>query len=305
VALLDTPQSAPPSPPRRVRNRATWTERLVIATLAIIGLAAVFGPIIAPGSVTNSNILDALAHPSASHWFGTDEQGRDVFWRVVAGARYSVLSSLLVVVGYSAIGLIVAVAASAGGRVVDQVLMRITDAGLALPTIVFALALATVLGPGLRSSVIALIFTGWPFTARLLRSVMRETMATPLVEGARVLGVSRWRLLWRHVLPNSLDVLVVKWSADVGNAILTLSALSFIGVGAQPPSPEWGAMVNDAQNYISTAWWAALAPGLAIAITATCFGLLGDILQVRLNPELRDNREADLFVMTVRDGSPL
>lgn len=304
MALMDTPvRMRRPFRPR-LRQRGTWTERFLFAALGVILFAAVFGPIIAPSSITTSNILDALAHPSAAHWFGTDEQGRDVFWRVVAGARYSVLSSLLVVAGYSAIGVVVAVAATAGGRFVDQILMRITDAGLALPTIIFALALATILGPGLRSSTIALILTGWPFTARLLRTVMRETMATPLVEGAMVLGVSRWRLLWRHVLPNSLDVLVVKWSADVGNAILTLSALSFIGVGAQPPSPEWGAMVNDAQNYISQSWWAALAPGLAIAITATCFGLLGDLLQVRLNPELRELRDADLFVMSVRDGTP-
>jgi peptide/nickel transport system permease protein len=303
VTFVEAPLETLRLPRRRRWIRGTWSERLLIATLIVILFAAVFGPIIAPASITSSNILDALAHPSAAHWFGTDEQGRDVFWRVVAGARYSVLSALLVVAGYSVIGVVVAVAATAGGRFVDHVLMRITDAGLALPTIIFALALATILGPGLRSSTIALILTGWPFTARLLRSVMRETMATPMVEGARVLGVSRWRLLWRHVLPNSLDVLVVKWSGDVGNAILTLSALSFIGVGAQPPSPEWGAMVNDAQNYISSAWWAALAPGLAIAITATCFGLLGDVLQVRLNPELRESRDASLFVMSVRDGT--
>ena len=262
-----------------------------MGALIVIGIGAVFGPLIAPASVTESNILDAFARPSVHHWFGADEQGRDVFWRVVAGTRSSVLSSVVVVVGYAAIGLLVAVAASAGGRTVDNVLMRLTDAALALPTIIFALALAAVLGNGLRSSIIALILTGWPYTARLLRGIMRETMQSPFVESALVLGVSRRRLLFRHVLPNSLDVLIVKWAGDIGNAILALSSLSFIGVGAQPPSPEWGAMVNNAAGYISSAWWATLVPGLAIAITATSFGLLGDRLQVRLNPALR-NRSA-------------
>jgi peptide/nickel transport system permease protein len=179
-------------------ERFTWGERLVVTAVTVILVVSVIGPAIVPSSVTTSNILDALAHPSLHHLLGTDEQGRDVFWRVVAGARYSVLSSVLVVAGYSALGVIVAVAATAGGRFADQILMRVIDAGLALPTIIFALALAAVLGDGLRSSIIALIVTGWPFTARLLRTIMRGTMETPFVEGALVLGVSRRAELTRR-----------------------------------------------------------------------------------------------------------
>jgi peptide/nickel transport system permease protein len=271
---------------RPVLAKVQGFDRIIFTVTALILLVAIFGPLVAPSSVYQSNILGSLGHPSLSHLFGTDEQGRDVFWRVVAGARYSVLSAMLIVAGYSVIGVVVATLATIGGRYVDEVVMRVTDAGLALPPIIFALSLAAVLGPSLRSAIIALIATGWPFTARLLRGIMRETMETPFVEGAMVLGMSRRRLLLRHVLPNSLDVLIVKWAGDVGNTILVLAGLSFVGVGAQPPSPEWGAMVTDAQGYISSAWWATVAPGVAVALTAATFGLLGDLLQVRLNPNL-------------------
>jgi peptide/nickel transport system permease protein len=182
----------------------------------------------------------------------------------------------------------VATAATVGGRWTDETLMRATDITLALPGAVVALGFAAALGPSLRSAIIAMILVGWPPTARLLRGVMRETTALPFVDGARVLGVSRVRLTVRHILANSTDVLVVKWAADIGFTILVLAGLSFIGVGAQPPSAEWGAMVAEAKRYITTAWWAALIPGIAIAITAATFGLLGDLLQVRSNPLLRD-----------------
>lgn len=273
---------------RHTLARASWANRVVIAALLVIFVVTVFGSLVAPSSVTTSNILNAFSPPSHSHWFGTDEQGRDVFWRMVAGARTSVLSSFVVVLGFSAIGVIVAILATVGGRFVNSVLMRFIDSALALPSIVFALALSAVLGYGLHSSIIALIVTGWPLTARLLRNVMRETMQSAFVEGAWILGVPTWKLILRHVLPNSLDVLIVTWAAAVGYTILALSSLSFIGVGAQPPSPEWGAMVNDAAGFIDREWWATFFPGVAIALTVTCFALFGDMLQVRLNPELRD-----------------
>lgn len=284
-------------PLRRASRRQAFAHsrganRVVMAALAVIILAAVFGPIVAPSSVTTSDIIHAFAPPSSAHWFGTDEQGRDVFWRMVAGARTSVLSSFVVVAGFSVIGVLIAVAATVGGRLADSVVMRIIDGALALPPIVFALALAAVLGYGLHSSIIALIATGWPLTARLLRGVMRETMNSAFVEGAWILGVSRWKIMARHVLPNSLDVLIITWAADVGYTILALSSLSFIGVGAQPPSSEWGAMVNDAAGFIDREWWATFFPGLAIALTVTCFALFGDLLQVHFNPALRQTPSA-------------
>lgn len=271
--------------------RSLWLNRIVFTVSALIVLTAAVGPLLAPDNINTSDISQAFLPPSVDRWMGTDEQGRDVFWRVVVGTRTSVVASAIVVLGFSLLGVLVAVLATVGGRLVDGILMRGVDGVLALPPIVFALALSAVLGYGLTSSIIALILTGWPVTARLLRGVMRETMQSTFIKGAWILGVPRWKLMLRHVLPNSLDVLIVTWAAELGFTILTLSSLSFIGVGAQPPSPEWGAMVNDAAGYMSRAWWAGFFPGLAIAITVTCFGLLGDILQVRFNPELRGASE--------------
>jgi peptide/nickel transport system permease protein len=274
---------------RRARSqsvRGRTLRTVVYAMLALIAFAVVFGPVLVPASVNSNNILDALQPPSASHWLGTDAQGRDVLERTVLGARASVGSAVLIVAGFSAIGVAVAVLATALGRFGDLVVMRFVDSVLSMPPIIFALGFAAALGPSLRSAIIAMIATGWPYTARLLRGIMRQTEALPFVEGARVLGVSRWRLLTRHVLRNSLDVLVVKWAADIGNTVLVLGGLSFVGVGAQPPSAEWGAAITAAQANISLAWWPALAPGVAIAFTAVAFGLLGDILQCRVNPDL-------------------
>ncbi len=286
LLLNGSPTPVQPETLRSSAARSPWLNLIVFGVAALIVLTAVVGPLLAPADINTSDISQAFLPPSAEHWMGTDEQGRDVFWRVVAGTRTSLGSSVIVVLGFSLLGVLVAVLATVGGRIVDGILMRGVDGVLALPPIVFALALAAVLGYGLTSSIIALILTGWPVTARLLRGIMRETTQSTFVKGAWILGVPRWRLMLRHVLPNSLDVLIVMWAAELGFTILTLSSLSFIGVGAQPPSPEWGAMVNDAAGYMSRAWWAGFFPGLAIAITVTCFGLIGDILQVRFNPEL-------------------
>ncbi|WP_395448949.1 ABC transporter permease [Aminobacter sp. UC22_36] len=258
---------------------------LVIALLAI----ALLGPLFAPDSIYNSDIANSLMPPSAANWFGTDDQGRDVFWRLLVGAQTTLLSAFLVVTLYSLIGVTIATVAAAGPRWLDEALMRVTDIGLALPGMIVALGFAAAMGASLRSAVIAMAITGWPITARMLRGIMRQTMESPFVAGAQVLGVSKWRLMTKHVLPNSLDVLIVKWAGDIGTTVLVLASLSFIGVGAQPPSAEWGATIASARGYVSTAWWTVVAPGAAVAITSIAFGLLGDIIQVRRDPSLRGN----------------
>ncbi|MFD7156597.1 ABC transporter permease [Kribbella sp. NPDC059898] len=259
---------------------------VIYAVLFLILLTVIFGPLVAPASVNTSNILEALQPPSAQHWLGTDQQGRDVLWRVVVGARASVASAVLIVIGFSLIGVLVATLATAFGRAVDEVVMRVVDSVMSIPPIIFALGVAAALGPSLKSAIIAQTLTGWPYTARLLRGIMRQTAASDFVEGARLLGSSRLRVMARHVLPNSLDVMVVKWAGDMGNTILVLGALSFVGVGAQPPSAEWGAAITAAKGDLSVAWWPALAPGVAIAVTAIAFGLLGDSLQRHFNADL-------------------
>ena len=269
------------------KPRFSTYEMTVFGVVAALVLLAAVGPLLAPGSIYTSNMLETLMPPSAEHWLGTDDQGRDIFWRLVAGSQLSLFATVLVVFLYSLIGIAVATLATVGPRWLDELLMRITDIGLSLPGLVVALGIATVLGPSLQSGIIALALTGWPMTARILRTTMRQTMEQPFVEGARILGVSRTRLMLKHVLPNSIDALIVKWAGDISFTMLILAGLSFIGVGAQPPSPEWGAMISGARGYMSIAWWAVAAPGAAIVINAVAFALLADILQVRRDPSLQ------------------
>jgi len=276
-------------PAARRREPFTLFELFVLFLVAMLLAFAVFGPFFAPDSIYNSDIVNSLMPPSADNWFGTDDQGRDVFWRLIVGTQTTLLSAFLVVTLYSLIGVAIATIATAGPRWLDEGLMRITDIGLALPGMIVALGFAAAMGASLRSAVIAMAITGWPITARILRGIMRQTMEQPFVAGAQVLGVSKWRLMTKHVLPNSLDVLIVKWAGDVGTTVLVLASLSFIGVGAQPPSPEWGATIAAARGYVSTAWWTVVAPGAAVAITSIAFGLLGDIIQVRRDPALSGN----------------
>jgi peptide/nickel transport system permease protein len=268
--------------PRRVGTPLQW---FVCVMLGAVVIVTIIGPLVVPSSINNSHILQALQPPSAHHWLGTDQQGRDVLERTVVGARASVGSAFLIVVGFSSIGVIVAVIAAGFGSKVAQVMMRIVDSVMSIPPIIFALGVAAALGPSLKSAILALTLTGWPYTARLLRGIMREVQQMPFVDGATVLGVSRFRLMWNHVLRNSLGVMIVKWAGDIGTTILVLGALSFVGVAAQPPSAEWGASITAAQSSLSQAWWPALAPGVAVVITAVTFGLLGDILHRRFNPE--------------------
>lgn len=276
-----------PATPQRRKLNFTAYELTVFGVVAALFLLAAIGPLLAPADIYTSNMLETLMAPDARHWLGTDDQGRDIFWRLIAGAQLSLFSTILVVALYSTIGMIVATLATVGPRWIDELLMRITDIGMSLPGLVVALGIATVLGPSLQSGIIALAVTGWPMTARILRTTMRQTMEQPFVEGARVLGVSPLRLMLKHVLPNSVDMLIVKWAGDISFTMLILAGLSFIGVGAQPPSPEWGAMISGARSYMSIAWWAVAAPGAAIVINAVAFALLADILQVRRDPSLQ------------------
>jgi peptide/nickel transport system permease protein len=276
-----------PATPSRRKARFSAYELAVFGIVAALVVLAAVGPLLAPASIYTSNMLETLMPPSAGHWLGTDDQGRDIFWRLVAGAQLSLFSTVLVVILYSIIGMIVATLATIGPRWADELLMRMTDIGLSLPGLVVALGIATVLGPSLQSGIIALALTGWPMTARILRTTMGQTMEQPFVEGARILGVSGTRLMLKHVLPNSIDVLIIKWAGDISFTMLILAGLSFIGVGAQPPSPEWGAMISGARGYMSIAWWAVAAPGAAIVVNAVAFALLADILQTRRDPSLQ------------------
>lgn len=253
----------------------------------LILLVALAAPLLAPypadaGSATHPEI--ALQAPSLQHLFGTDQVGRDVFSRVLYGARVSPFVALLVLLIACAVGIPLGVIAGYFGGVGDEVIMRITDVFLAFPSLLLALAFATVLPPSLTSLTIAIAITWWPWYTRLIRGQAASVAGRPYVEACRALGIPSWRILVRHVLPNSVTPLIVQVSLDFGGVILTASALSFLGLGAQDPTPDWGLMVAEGENYFTTQWWLVTFPGLAILLTALAFTLLGDGLRDVLDP---------------------
>jgi peptide/nickel transport system permease protein len=261
---------------------------LGLGIIVLLVLAAVFAPLIAPHPADAGNVthpVDALTAPGGGHPLGTDQLGRDVLTRVLYGAR----TSLLIVVGVlalsAAVGVPLGVIAGATGGWVDDVIMRITDIFLAFPALLLALALATVLTPSAEHAALAIAVTWWPWYARLARGSAAAIAGRGYVEAARALGVPRWRVLSRHVLPNALPPTIVQLSLDAAGIMLTAAALSFLGLGAQDPTPEWGLMVSQGQGLLETNWWVAIVPGAAIVLAAVGFNLLGDGLRTLLDPK--------------------
>lgn len=269
------------------QGHTTLVDRVALTVAALMVLLALVGPYLAPMDPYAVNLADSLVPPGTEYWMGTDANGRDILSRILAGGRTTLLATVAVIAVATVIGTLIGTVAALGGRIVDEVLMRICDVGLSLPAIVVALGLAAAMGPSLQSAVVALAATWWPGYARLVRTLVREVRDAEFVESARVLGVSRTRLVFRHVLPNSLSALYVQTTLDVSAVMLVISGLSFVGVGAQVPASEWGAMIAASRDTAITAWWTVLFPGLAIAVTAIAFNLVGDWLRVRTDPTLR------------------
>ncbi len=256
-------------------------------TVVLIVVAATLAPLLAPfpgDAATATHPFMVLRPPSARHWFGTDQVGRDVFSRVLYGARISPLVAVIVLLIACGIGIPLGIVAGYFGGWVDEVIMRVTDIFLAFPSLLLALALATVLPTSLTSLTIAIAVTWWPWYTRLIRGQAASVAGRPYIDSCRVLGIARWRIILRHVLPNSVTPLIVQVSLDVGGVILTASALSFLGLGAQDPTPDWGLMVSEGQTYFTTDWWVVTFPGIAILVTAFAFNLLGDGLRDLLDP---------------------
>jgi peptide/nickel transport system permease protein len=265
-------------------NGLLWLGAAIVGALVVI---AVFAPLIAPypadaGSATHP--LDSFLAPSSEHWFGTDAVGRDVFSRVVFGTRISLGIAVVVILFSLAVGVPLGIAAGYFGGIVDNVLMRITDIFLAFPALLLALALASVLSPSVKNATLAIAVTWWPWYARLARGQAASVAGRPFIESCRALGISPPRTLFRHVLPNSVTPVIVQASLDVGGVILTAAALSYLGLGAQDPTPEWGLMVSQGQPYFTTQWWLVTFPGAAILLAALAFNLVGDGLRDRLDP---------------------
>jgi peptide/nickel transport system permease protein len=282
-----SPNAKSITPPLRRFFAQSQLNVLAALLVAVVILLALFGEWLAPYSTTQTNLQMRLAPPSAQHWMGTDNFGRDLFSRVVTGARISVqvaasVLGIAVVVGF----VVGATAGLVGGRT-DEVLMRLTDLFLAFPALIFAAAIATTLGRDLTNTMLALSTVYWPWYARLVRAQVLSLAQEEYITATEAVGVPRWRVLFRHLLPNVMPLVLVQISLDVGYAILSTSSLSFLGLGAQPPSPEWGAMLTDAREFARDAWWYMTFPGLALALTVLGFNLLGDGLRDFLDPRLR------------------
>jgi peptide/nickel transport system permease protein len=289
--MIEAPTLLPPAQPRRLalgrslRGNPVLVTGLVLSLLIV--LIALFAPLLAPfpgDAGTATHPFAVLKPPSAAHWFGTDQVGRDILSRVIYGARVSPLIALFVLLIASAIGIPLGIAAGYFGGWLDDVIMRGTDIFLAFPALLLALAFASVLPPSLTTVTIAISITWWPWYTRLIRGQAASVAGRPYIESCQALGIRRWRIIFRHVLPNSITPLLVQISLDVGGVILTASALSFLGLGAQDPTPDWGLMVSEGQQYFTTNWWVVTFPGLAILLTAFAFNMLGDGLRDVLDP---------------------
>ena len=269
-----------------VLSNPTAVVGLVIVTLLI--LMAIFAPWLSMGhSPLRQDLVGRLAAPSAEHWFGTDELGRDILARTLYGARATLTIVLLVSVVVVPIGLAVGTVSGYLGGWVDAVLMRITDIFLAFPRLILALAFAAALGPGLENAVIAISLTSWPAYARIARSETMAIARSDFIQAVVLQGASTWRVLFRHIVPLCLSSVIVRLTLDMAGIILTAAGLGFLGLGARPPTAEWGAMVSSGRDVILDQWWVATIPGLAIFIVSLGFNLLGDGLRDVFDPKSR------------------
>ncbi|WP_186167191.1 nickel transporter permease [Burkholderia gladioli] len=258
---------------------------LGLAILAALVLVALLAPLLMPHDPLRQVLNDRLLPPGTpSHWFGTDQLGRDILSRMIGGSRITLGIAILVVAIVVPIGVLIGTTAGFVGGFVDSILMRLTDIALAFPKIVLALAFAAALGPGIVNAVVAISITAWPAYARLARAETIRIAQADFIHAARLQGASGWRILRRYIVPLCLSSVIVRATLDMAGIILTVAGLGFLGLGAQPPSPEWGFMVASGRNVLLDAWWVATLPGVAILLVSLAFNLLGDGLRDVLDP---------------------
>ena len=261
---------------------------MVFAILAlVIILASICAPLICNGvDPTAGDLSDAIMAPSDEHPFGTDKMGRDIFARVIYGSRTSLVSTFSLVLTIFVIGTFLGILAGYFGGAVDAVIMRIADMMIAFPGLVLAIAVAGMLGASTKNAIIAISVVSWPKYARLARSLVMKIRHTDFVAAAQVTGSRTPYMLWKYMLPNTITTLVITAATDIGSMMMELAALSFLGFGAQPPTPEWGSMLNEGRNFMQSAPWMMIYPGLAIFITVVIFNMLGDNLRDILDPKM-------------------
>jgi len=269
-----------------VRVRANTKAEIGLAIVLALVLVAIFAPVIAPYSISKTDISHRSEAPSVAHPFGTDSLGRDIFSRVVMGSRISLYVGFGSILAALAIGTVIGVIAGYLGGLTDELLMRMMDAAMAFPPVLLALTLMVVLGPDLSNVILALAFVYTPYIARVARSAALTERNESYVEAAVARGESNRRIIFSEVLPNCSAPLLVQGSLNISFAILAEASLSFLGLGAQPPTPSWGLMINVGSGFMDTAPWILIFPGLAIGITVIGFNMLGDGLRDVLDPKV-------------------
>ena len=260
-----------------------------VVGLSIIGffiVISLLAPVLRPyDAARDRNLRARLNPPSAEHWFGTDELGRDIFSRIVWGSRLTLYVIILVAIIAAPVGILVGTVAGYFGGIIDTVLMRITDIFLAFPKLILALAFVAALGPGIENAIIAIAITSWPPYARIARAETITIRNSDFIRAIKLQGAGPLRIITKHIMPLCLSSLIVRVTLDMAGIILTAAGLGFLGLGAQPPSPEWGAMTSAGRSYILDQWWLITMPGTAIFIVSLAFNLLGDGLREVLDPK--------------------
>jgi peptide/nickel transport system permease protein len=267
-------------------NRLAFLGLLIIIALLVV--AALAG-VLAPYSPTFGDLKGSrLLAPSAEHWFGTDDLGRDILSRILYGSRWTLYVVILVAIIAAPIGLLVGTVAGYAGGWTDAILMRITDIFLAFPKLILALAFVAALGPGIENAVLAIAITSWPPYARIARAETLTVRNSDYIKAVQLMGASPFRIVLRHIMPLCISSLIVRVTLDMAGIILTAAGLGFLGLGAQPPLPEWGTMIASGRRFVLDQWWVAGAPGFAILIVSLGFNLLGDGLRDALDPRSGD-----------------
>jgi peptide/nickel transport system permease protein len=269
------------------RNRLQRASLIIIVLLILI---AIFAPFISPypeHAISATNPKDKLLAPSSQYIFGTDELGRDMFSRVIYGTRISLQTALIAVALAMLVGVPLGAIAGGLGGVVDEIIMRITDVFLSFPPLLLAIAIAAFLGPNLQNAMLAIAISWWPWYTRIIRGQAVSIRERQFVRAARSIGTPMHRIIFNHILPNTFAPVIVQASMDIGGVILTIAALSFLGLGAQPPTPEWGLLISTSRTYFLHAWWYSTFPGIAIFITVLVFNLIGDGIREVLDPRTR------------------
>jgi peptide/nickel transport system permease protein len=267
--------------------RANGLAMAGLVTVAIMIVASLAAPLPAWQDPSAQNLAGRLAPPSLTHWFGTDELGRDIYARILYGGRVTLGMVVSVVLLVAPIGLAVGSVAGYLGGLADRVLMRVTDVFLAFPRLVLALAFVAALKPGISSAIIAIALTAWPPYARLARADTLTVRNSDFIAAVRLTGASSFRIILRHIMPLCLSSVIVRVTLDMSGIILTAAALGFLGMGAQPPMPEWGTMIASSRAFILDQWWVPTIPGIAIFIASLAFNLLGDGMRDVLDPRQR------------------